>query len=325
MDRLPRQDCRQRLVLRSSEDASRALYQVALDPHGMQQPSAAVWIASILDISMERANQALIELLTTGCLSFRDNCGDVRIVANYEVLQIDDTTRDALLERQQPFVDLKQPHSTPAQKSLEDFFLNSPDTIYIGCEVTGHQAFPHLRKRAEAHYKTVFLIPRKRNLPAARHAHYEEIAADWIKFIKDGDRSLRKHVTIRVTRHPFPQLYTSGLGTDRARFNFYYLDTNTTRFGTLFEVKPGTSLYQLIATDYNKALQASVPHWQLSPFRALGHYTKRLLIPLLLIVAGVILSRLSNPVAIGVSVVLLGVLANLVWSVLGSGWWGPTA
>jgi len=296
-----------------SQNASDVLYEIALDPHGMEKNTAAGLVASLLDISLERSNQALIELFAKELLISNKDEDEIRIFANYELLKIDELTRSHLLERQEIFVNTKEAHSKDSLKSLDDFFDLNTDTIYLGCEITSHYTFRRLADRASRSRYTIFLIPREKHLPPARHIHYTEVMNEWIKFINEGPKYLKKFIRIRMTDRPFPQLYTSGLSKHEARFDLYFLNTKTTRRGSLIQVKQGTSLYQLIFDNYQEAIKSSVPYWKLWPIEALFYWVLKLLLPLALIVAGIMLTKLNNPVSIAFSAILLGIVVNIIW------------
>lgn len=304
-----------------SQDASNTLYEIALDPHGIEKTAAAGLVASLLDISLERSNQALIELLAKKLLISNDNEKEIRIFANYELLKIDDITHRHLLERQEVFEDTKESHSKDSMKSLDEFFDLSTDTIYLGCEITSHHTFRRLANRASENRHTVFLMPREKHLPPARHTHYNEVMDEWVKFINDGPKYLRKFIRIKITDRPFPQLYTSGLSKDKARFNLYFLNTRTTRRGSLLQVKQGTSLYQLIFDNYQEAIKASSPYWKLWSLEALAYGLSKLLLPLALITIGTILTKLANPISIAFSAIVLGIVVNIIWDNWGAKSW----
>jgi hypothetical protein len=304
-----------------SIDAARALYEIALDPHGIEKATSAGLVASILDISMERSNQAIIELLTKNLLISSPKGNETRIFANYELLKIGDFTRRHLLKRHEIFEDMRESHSKNSLKSLDDFFDLNIDTIYLGCEVTSHNTFRRLTKRAEEKKRTIFLMPKRKFVSPARYTHYDEVLAEWVNYIEEGPDYLRKYIRIRITDRAFPQLYTSGLSEDQARFNLYFLNAKTTRRGSLLQVKKGTSLYQLIFDNYQEAIKSSIPYWRLWPIESTVNILLKLLLPLSLIVIGIILTKLNNAISITLSAIILGLVANIIWENIESRSW----
>ncbi len=309
--------------LQLSADAAMALTEIALDPHGIEKNAAAGLVASILDISLERANQALIELFGKNLLVTTESDGEMRLFANYNLLGVDETTRKQLIARQEIFENMKEAHSKASMKSLNDFFYKTEETIYMGCEVTSHHTFPRLEARAESGRKTIFLMPRKRDVSEQRQTHYAEVMSEWVLFLKSGPASLRKNVRIKITSRPYPQLYTSGLSSETARFNLYFLSAKTTRQGSLLQIKNGTSLYQLVYQNYYEAVMSSCPLWRVWFFEALWHWIKKLILPITLIVIGGILTKLQNPIAIAISAIAIGLVKDILWNSIGKRWWNP--
>jgi hypothetical protein len=307
--------------LNLSDDAARALYEVAVDPHGIERNAAPGLVASILDLSLERSNQSLIELLGKNFLVVKAFDDDERLFANYELLGVNEETRNQLLKSQEIFVNLQEAHSKISIKTLDSFFEENKEPIYLGCEVTSHHTFRMLKSRAEAGRLTIFLIPPKKGVSVNRHIHYDEVLSEWVRFLKEGPAYLKKNVKIRITNRPFPQLYTSGLSSEISRFNLYFLSAKTTRRGSLLEVKEGTSLYQLIFQNYQEALRESCPLWRLWFLEALGFWLVKLSLPITLIVLGIVLSKLNNPIAMAISAIAIGLVVNMIWTKLGAQWW----
>ncbi len=75
--------------LQLSEEAAQALFLLAQDPHGIEKEAGPSIVASSHDISMEKANQAIIELLEKRLLTLDTQHGRVRYFANYESLNFD--------------------------------------------------------------------------------------------------------------------------------------------------------------------------------------------------------------------------------------------
>jgi hypothetical protein len=302
-------------------DSAKTLYEISIDPHGVEQSAAPGLVASLLYISMERANQSLIELIGKDLLTLKETDNDTRIYPNYNKLDIDEETKCELLAKQEVFENMREAHSHSSINSLDDFFLQNDDTIYIGCEVTSHHTFRKLSERASNNKQTVFIIPRKKHVSKSRHIHYDEVLNGWIKFIKDGPSELKKNIRIRLTNHSFPQLYTSSLSISKARFNLYFLNDKTTRRGSLLQVKKGTSLYELIFQNYQDALSNSYPIWRLWPLDAAKYWSIKIVLPVSLIATGVFLSKLNNPVSITLSAIAVGLVVNILWSNFGKKTW----
>lgn len=302
---------------RISSYAKKALFEIAIDPHGIEQNAAPGLVASILGLSLEQANQAIIELLGKNLLISREGNEETRIFANYDTLNIDSNNQGELLSRQEVFDNLHEAHSELSMRTLDDFFLNSEGTIYLGCEVTSHHTFRKLQTRAATGKQTIFLMPKKRDVKPTRKIHYNEIIAEWIGFIKEGPACLKKNIRIRITSRPFPQLFTSGLSSDVARFDLYFFSSNTTRRGSILQVKKGSSLYELIFESYKNAIISSYPLWRLWFNEAFLCWIEKIAFPIILFFVGIICYKINNPIALFFSALAVGIFVNYIWEKIG--------
>lgn len=304
-----------------SENAKEALYGIALDPHGLEEKAATSFISSLLQVSVHQANQALLELTGRNLVITEVRERGPRLRANYEHLGIDENSKTELLSEDQPFQDQGQPHSESAMEALDDFFDAADEDIYVSLEITSHRVFGALERRAESGGMTVFLMPQEKLVPAARREHYREVLQEWIRFIKDGTAALKRNVRIRITEKAFPGLYTSAISCTGARFDLYFVGERTTRRGRILAVKNSTSLYEVIARQYEEAIRLSSPLWAIWWGDALLHWARRLVYPLVLLVVGALLASLRHPLAIVASALAIGLLVNFISSALGVRRW----
>ncbi len=295
-----------------SEKAEQALLMFAQDPHGIERDAAASIVASSLDIPLDEANRVILEIF--GKHLFVENNGNPpHVLANYHKLGIGDQARALLVQRRIPFENHGAPHSGRSMGGLVDFFDESMNKIYVGLEVTDPIIFSRLQDRAEAGRKTIFLIPRRRDLPTSKQRHYREILWSWVTTIREGPPSLKRNVEIRVTDIPFKDLYTSALTKERARFDIRFLNSSTTRDGSIIEVNSETSLYLAIQQRYQEALRRSYPLWRLWWYKAAYHWLRRLAFPVILVVIGFFLASYANnnPYAAVGSAFAIGLLVNM--------------
>jgi hypothetical protein len=299
--------------------AAEALYAIARDAYGIECEAAPSLIASALDIPRDEAKDVIIELQAHGVLVVSGS-ESPRYYADYGRLEVDEAEQATLMARRTPFVDQGAPHSSTAMAGLEDFLRERRGPVYVALEVTDPEIFRRfLRSRAAFGRRTVFLMPPKRELPEVRQRHYDETLKRWVQELRDGPADLRRSVDFRITATAFPDLYTSALSEDRARFDVRFLDSGTTRDGRIIEAKQGTSLYHTIGERYAGAVSHSSSLWRVWPVRATGQwFSRQALLPSLFVLALALSSFSYRSVAAGLAI---GILANLLTRRLGVGYW----
>jgi len=304
----------------ASDLAISAVVSLAHDPHGIERIAAPSMLASSLDVTIERANEAIVELLAKNLVHEIDGT-PARLEAKLSQLGLDSQEIITLKSRRTVFVNHGAPHSDAAMESLDRFFTETVGTIFIALEVTSPLVFRRLKDRAKSGRLTVFLMPRKRHLPRQRQTHHAEIEASWVKFLLGEESDVRKNTELRVTEIPFRDLYTSAFSSDSARFDVHFLDSGTTRDGDIIEVKRGTTLYEAIAARYAEATERSCPLWRIWWWKALVFWFKRMILPFLLLGIGLLLASSTDPKAAVASTVVLGLLANLIFKHTGMDRW----
>ncbi|TKB26065.1 hypothetical protein FCL47_09955 [Desulfopila sp. IMCC35006] len=306
-----------------SEIGTRAAKALARDPHGIEREAAPSMLASLLDISLKDASDAVIELLTKKVV--HEKTKTTRLEVDLSLLGLTSEQIDTLRIHQTVFENHGAPHSNKAMHSLSKLFEKTDGTLYIGLEVTPPSIFKDLKARAKARKQTVFLMPRKRDVSTQRQLHYSEVLKEWKDFFRTEEVAVRKNTELRITEIPFKDLYTSALSSDVARFDVHFLDSSSTRKGDIIEVKNKTSLYESISARYKEALARSCPLWSIWWWKAMAIWFKCLLLPLFLIVLGLILASYTNPYAAVVSTIVLGTLVNIITKHLGILNWRPEA
>ena len=303
-----------------SETSKRSLSALARDPHGIERIAAPSMLASTLNISIDEANQSLLELHGKQLLC-EPSSSPPRLYLDLERLGLTDQERELLIRRRTPYENCGAPHSERAMASLATFFDDTEGPIYVALEVTAPEIFSHLADRASREVPTTFLMPRKNSVPNHRRQHYDEVRQRWVKMIRDSDAKFRKNVEIRITEVPYTDLFTSALSKEKARFDLRFLDTGTTRDGDILEVQKNTSLYYVIRHRYEDALVRSCPLWKIWWGRAACHWGNKLILPGLLLLIGILLVETATPYAAVGSIISLGLLVNLLSRYIGFDKW----
>jgi hypothetical protein len=300
------------------------LLELARDAHGLERNAATAMIASQVGISLDEANQCILALY--GARFVFEQPGDPpRIMVDFERFGLNAADCEVIRRRRAPFENYGQPHSDQAMRSLQALFDQSQGPIYLALEVTDPEVFPRLEPRAISGKRTIFLMPRKTHVQDYRKLHYKEITARWVRTLKEGPAAMRSNVELRVTEKPFPDLYTSAIAQEMARFDVYLSDSRSTRDGVIIQVTPNTSLYNLIQARYEESLTMSCPLWRVWPLKAAWFWSKRLLLPAFLLVLGIALVKYTNPYAAVISTIALGLLVNLISEKTNIGKWAkPT-
>ena len=303
-----------------SELAKGAMISLACDPHGIERIAAPSMLASSLDVTIDKANEAIVELLAKSLVREKDG-NPPRLEVDYSHLGLDDQEIITLRSRRTVFVNHGAPHSEAAMKSLDRFFRESVSPIFVALEVTSPSIFKGLKERAKSGRLTTYLMPRKRDLPAHRRTHYAEMKKSWVRYFLSEESDVRKNTELRVTEIPFRDLYTSALSNDLARFDLHFLDSGTTRDGDILEVKRGTTLYEAIEARYAEAVERSCPLWRVWWWKALAFWFKRTILPFLLLGIGLIFASHTSPYAAVTSTIALGLLVNLIFKNTGLDSW----
>lgn len=299
-----------------SELAIRVLVSLARDPHGIERTAAPSMLASSLGETVERTNEGIVELLAKSLV--REN-GETPPRLEVDLLNLGLNAEEilALKSRKNVFVNYGAPHSDAAMESLEQLFSETDGPIFVALEATSPSIFKGLKARAKSGRKTIFLMPRKRDIPDQRQTHYAEMKSSWVSFFLQEESAVRQNTELRVTEIPYKDLYTSALSTNVARFDVHFLDSGTTRDGEILEIVQGTTLYEAISARYAEALVRSCPLWRVWWGKALGVWIKRLILPILLLVIGLALASSTNPYAAVSATVSLGLFVNLIYKLTG--------
>lgn len=307
--------------LGASENATKALLALARDPHGIERGSAPSMLASNLHISLQDANDVIIELLAKRMIV--EDCQiPPRLVADLARLGLNSEESITLKSRPTIFVNRGAPHSTAAMESLDKFFRETVGPIIVALEITAPSVFREFNARAKSGRRTIFLMPRKKDVSDQRQIHYEEIMTSWVTLFRQSESFVQKNTELRITEVPFKDLYTSALSAELARFDIHYLDAQTTRAGDIIEVKAGTTLYESIYARYAEALARSCPLWRIWCWKAAGFWFKRLLaLPLALLGVGLTLASHTSPYAAVGSTVALGLVVNFIFHHIGLNTW----
>lgn len=294
-----------------SELSKVVLFEIAKDKHGIASEHPAEIIMSVLNnnTKLDEINSAIIDL-TAQKLLIKKN--DV-FLANYSKLGISNTIKADLISIKSTFKNLSQPHSSIAMQSLTKLFDTVDTTLYLSLEITSPKVFKHLEDRAKKGKKTVFLMPSKKHVASSRQKNHEEIYAQWKELILESKKYVRKNVEIRFTTIPFNELYTSAYSEDVARYDLFFLNSNTTRHGIIFEIEKNTSLHLLIFNRYKTAIYYSYPSFRLWPFKHLFELIQKKFIYVMLFFIALGSMALDNKVMQNLgSGVVLAILANFL-------------
>lgn len=237
----------------------RVLEEIAKDPYGITPLAAPSMLAPLTHQPLEECQEAVLQLVSKKLLLRVEVGNEARLVADYDLLGLPEETRQALRLLASPFETLDSPHSPKAMSSLNQWFLDEHQPIYLGLEITSHKVFTTLGQRANNGYMTIFLMPRRSHVPAAQQTHYDEILKAWKRFLRDESKRVRRNVRIYLTNRPYRSLYTSALGPKSVRFDLYYLNQDTTRKGTMVQAPLKTSLYKLVYDEYENAYSEAEP------------------------------------------------------------------
>jgi hypothetical protein len=259
------------------EELPRAvLTEIASDPHGLDPEAAPSVLASLTHRTLADCSHACTDLASSQLvIKVRDGSRE-RLVANYSKMNIAEELRQALLIRACSFETLGAPHSAKAMATLDALF-EEKEPIYIALEITSHRVFRHLKHRANNHRVTIFLMPRKNDLPQERHAHHDEVLREWKEFIRTGDSKLKDFIKVRLTAVPYRHLYTSSISANRVRFDMYAFTAgeHSTRRGDMVQADRNTSLYESVYREYRAAAHYSLPLFQLWPIEFLEYYATK--------------------------------------------------
>jgi len=300
------------------------LMKMARDPHGLDEDAAAWFVASITSRSHEECSRAIIHLLGRGLLIQVDENGvSKRLFANFERLGLDEATRQALLRESLPFEVLGAPHSPKAMETLNSFFREEREDIYLGIEVTHHDIFRELNARANARKSTVFLMPRKRHVSTSRKEHYDEVLKDWIGFIQNGPRERRTYVQLRITSSAHRALFTSAMSPRHARLDYYSFDSTTTREGQIVSVPARTSLYDLVYRRFCEAVHSSRPLFRLWPRAWIIERVKKYWLIGVGIALAISAGLVGGSLGAVIAALVGGLIANAVFDIARARVWGP--
>jgi hypothetical protein len=249
------------------------LEKLALEAGGVDRAAACDWISLQTNRVAPDCNEAILDLgLRNLVLEVtNDDRSEVRLVANYQKLEVSEATRQALHLRSQPFQTLDFPHSAKAMATLNALLRDEAQELFIVlAEATNHKFFSELEHRAKQGRKTTFLIPKETAIPSERRSVYQQEIASWVTFLK-RDNALLRNVKILVTPKPYKHLYTSTLGPNYVRYDVFELDDKSTKTGEMIQVQRGMSLYELVYREYCEAIYYSSPIFKLWP----GEWFKR--------------------------------------------------
>jgi len=302
---------------------TRILEEFAKDAYGLEQTTAPSIIASLTNRSFDECNQAIIELVGRNLLLRVEDGSGVRLVANYQQLGIDEETRRALFLRAWSFEILGAPHSPKAMSTLDALFREERQPIYVGLEVTSHKVFREIEARANEGRRTIFLMPKKSDLPSERQLHHDEVMATWINFLRKGPEVLRKHVRICLTPKALPHLYTSAIGPNHVRLDLYQYDQNTTRRGEMVLTRRGSSLYDLAYRQYCEAVYMSPPLASVWPWEWVRFTLRRYWLTATGVGLAALLTWIGGGFATLFAALFLGVAANALYEGLRSRTWVP--
>ncbi|HEY7067207.1 MAG TPA: hypothetical protein VII06_37440 [Chloroflexota bacterium] len=303
--------------------AGEVLYQLATDAYGVDPQAAPDMLASLTYHSASECLQAIADLLSRQLLLQIDTGHDVRIIANYQRLGLDETARQAITRTSLAFEHIGYPHSPKAMSTLAAMFREERGTIYLGLEITSHRVFSELTTRSSYGRKTVFLIPRRSAIEPDRRAHYDEVMNGWIAFLRDGPRSLRQHTRLKLTKWALPHIYTSALSAELARVDLYTLGMNTTRRGQLVSAERGSSLYGIAYEQYRSAVHTAQPVFSIWPKEWLLFKLRGYVLAGFLITLAIPLSIAAGSIGALLAGFILGIASNTAWDSLRGVAWRP--
>lgn len=296
------------------------LETLALDDYGFQLSAAPSILAGSLNRSAEDCSEALTALSGTGLVLTVSNDSHLRIIANYQALGATEELRQALRQgHPTPFEQLDAPHSAEAMATLHALFVEEPQPIFLGLEMTAHRVFQKLTERAEAGRMTTFLMPHKSLIDEGRHRQYDEVLHAWKQFLRNLTGRGRSAVRLRITRVPYHYLYTSAVSPNFVRFNCYWYDQGTTRRGVMVRASKGSSLYDLVQREYAEAVHLASPIWSVWPVEWIRHkvasYAPLVITALLVVLAYILESKLGAQVQIAkyVAIFFLGLAGESFW------------
>lgn len=288
------------------------LARLAQEPHGLSKAAAPSQLASLTHHTQQECSLSLTTLGTERIIRSEAD----RFYVDFDFLGVPSEHRVAIVRDVPAFQNLGAPSSEKALQSLTSLLEETPSRIYLALEVTSPKVFAALRHRAGLGRETYFLAPRRRDLPSQRHQHFDEVLREWKELLHHqlGARA-RKVVRFSLTSRPFPELYTSALVVgENARVDVYTYSAGTTRSGEILEVKPGTSLYDLIQHRYAQARRRAVPLASVWPGAWILRRLRLAATSLLALAVATTSLLTDNIVFAAVGAVCIGVLSNVLYS-----------
>ena len=298
--------------------------KLATEVYGVDQAEATAFFASLTNRTTSECSQAIIGLVGRKLLRRIDDGTETRLVLNYQLLGISEEAHQALLKEAQPFEMLDHPHSERAMSTLASLFREESETIYIAlAEVTSISYFRELKNRAEAGHRTVFLIPKRRHLAPVKWKLYDEILAEWVSFIQEGNEKVRRNIQILITPKPFRHLYTSALGPKYVRYDMFEYDALTTRGGVMIKVERGVSLYDLVYRQYCEAVFLSSPLRKLWPRDWLLRMMRKYFLTTVLLCLAYVLMLMEETVTHLLALVVAGLAYHAIYDDFKYKLWSP--
>lgn len=298
-----------------------ALLFFARERYALELNGAPSLLASDLCMSIADANDCLLALLGTALIRQVPGAPP-RLEADFAKLGLSSDEKEELQTTRPTFDNYGPPHSEGGMESLRNFFERESGTIYLGLEATSHKVFPFLSQRARNGLRTVFLMPKRKDVQSEKQNHYDEVLEDWLKFLKNGDKTLRDNVEILLTAKSFPDIYTTALSSKMGRLNAREMSAKNTRAGIILEANAESSIYQLLRSRYEYAITGAHAPWRYRPRRALIFWLRRLLVPIMLLIVGLTLAKITNnPFWVAISGMLLGLLVELTGNSIGAEQW----
>ena len=301
--------------------AAKLAYHLALDPLGIRREAAPSFAASWTAQPQDACLRAIVELL--GRRVIIEVGPDQRLQVDYSCLGISEATKTQILAEKPAFTLHGHPHSIPSMSSLENLFRDEEDPLYVGLQITSPRVFRLLEERAKKNRLTVFLMPRRKDVPHDRQKHYDEVLEEWSQLIRRGPADLKENIRILRVTSASPEIHTSLLSKSVAHLDIYSVANRSTRQGHMIEASAGSSLYLLIERSYKDTVYRSPPMWTLWRCQYLRFFWSRLWIaPIVLLMA--CCSLLLGGVFFGtIGTLLLGVAANHVYAHLAGITWHP--
>jgi hypothetical protein len=202
-------------------------------------------------------------------------------------------------------------------------FRDEVDPIYLGLEITSHRVFKELARRAESGRRTFFLVPRRRDLPGERWRHYDEVRAEWLKFLKEGPQYLRENIRIQLTWRALPELFTSAIAKRTVRLDVYQYGDTTTRRGEMIQAPVGSSLYDLVYQRFAETADGSPPLFAVWPLDWAYFFWKRVWLTVLGLGIGGLLTWVGSGLAAFLAAIALGIAGNALYEQLKGVRWSP--